>query len=197
MNFLASPEIVTAMAFSGDLNFNPMTDSIQTPNGPFKFEAPSGDRLPTNGYIAGNLEFAPSPMPAPQPDTEIAISPSSTRLEILEPFDSVFSAGPRELPELTCLLRVRGKCTTDHISAAGPWLKYKGHLSNISENTLMTAVNDEGGQINVARDAGGEDTIPKVMQKYKARNEPWMLVVDDNCEWRWSSSTRSSSDIRR
>jgi homoaconitase len=180
MNFLASPEIVTAMAFSGDLNFNPMTDSIETPNGPFKFNAPSGDRLPTSGYIPGNLEFSPSPMPAPQPETDIAISPSSTRLEILEPFDSVFANGSAELPELTCLLRVRGKCTTDHISAAGPWLKFKGHLSNISENTLMTAVNDEGGQINVARDANGEDTIPKVMQKYKARNEPWMLVVDDN-----------------
>jgi homoaconitase len=182
MNFLASPEIVTAMAFSGDLNFNPMTDSIETPNGPFKFQPPSGDRLPVSGYIPGNLEFSPSPMPAPQPETEIAISPSSTRLEILEPFGSVFANGSAELPELTCLLRVRGKCTTDHISAAGPWLKYKGHLSNISENTLMTAVNDEGGQINVARDANGEDTIPKVMQKYKARNEPWMLVVDDNCE---------------
>jgi len=184
MNFLASPEIVTAMAFSGDLNFNPMTDSIETPNGPFKFQPPSGDRLPVQGYVPGNLDFSPSPMPAPQPDTEIAISPSSTRLEILEPFDTVFANGSAELPELTCLLRVRGKCTTDHISAAGPWLKYKGHLSNISENTLMTAVNDEGGQINVARDANGEDTIPKVMQKYKARNEPWMLVVDDNCELR-------------
>ena len=72
--------------------------------------------------------------------------------------------------------------TTDHISAAGAWLKYKGHLSNISENTLMTAVNDEGGNINVARDQNGEeDTIPRTMQKYKGRNEPFMLVVDDNC----------------
>ncbi|TXT12941.1 hypothetical protein VHUM_01342 [Vanrija humicola] len=180
LNFLASPELVTAFAFAGDLNFNPTTDSIDTPNGPFKFKAPSGDRLPPVGYTAGDLSFAPAPSPKPIPETEIAISPSSTRLEILEPFDSVFAAGPAELPELTCLLRVRGKCTTDHISAAGPWLKYKGHLSNISENTLMTAVNDEGGQINVARDAQGEDTIPHIMQRYKARNEPWMLVVDDN-----------------
>ncbi|RSH81259.1 aconitate hydratase [Apiotrichum porosum] len=180
MNFLASPEIVTAMAFAGDLNFNPATDSIETPNGPFKFQAPSGDRLPPSGYTGGDLSFSPSPSPAPVPETEIAISPSSTRLEILEPFGTDFANGPAELPELTCLLRVRGKCTTDHISAAGAWLKYKGHLSNISENTLMTAVNDEGGQINVARDASGEDTIPHVMQKYKARSEPWMLVVDDN-----------------
>jgi homoaconitase len=182
MNFLASPEIVTAMAFSGDLNFNPMTDSIETPNGPFKFQPPSGDRLPPQGYTGGDLSFAPTPSPKPVPETEIAISPSSTRLEILEPFGSAFANGPTELPELTCLLRVRGKCTTDHISAAGAWLKYKGHLSNISENTLMTAVNDEGGEINVARDAEGEDTIPHIMQRYKKRGEPWMLVVDDNCE---------------
>ncbi|CAK9783016.1 putative aconitate hydratase [Cutaneotrichosporon oleaginosum] len=180
MNFLASPEIVTAMAFSGDLNFNPMTDSIETPNGPFKFQPPSGDRLPPQGYTGGDLSFAPTPSPKPVPETEIAISPTSTRLEILEPFGTAFADGPAELPELTCLLRVRGKCTTDHISAAGAWLKYKGHLSNISENTLMTAVNDEGGEINVARDAEGEDTIPHIMQRYKKRGEPWMLVVDDN-----------------
>ncbi|WVR08789.1 aconitate hydratase, mitochondrial [Kwoniella sp. DSM 27419] len=181
MNFLASPEIVTAMAFSGDLNFNPVTDSIPTPNGPFKFTAPSGDRLPPTGYTPGDLSYAPSPSPQPEPNTEIAISPSSTRLEILEPFGSNFANGGGELAPMTCLMRVRGKCTTDHISAAGAWLKYKGHLSNISENTLMTAVNDEGGQINVARDQGGEeDTIPKTMQKYKARDEPWMLVVDEN-----------------
>jgi len=74
------------------------------------------------------------------------------------------------------------RSTTDHISAAGAWLKYKGHLSNISENTLMTAVNDEGGNINVARDVdGSEDTIPRTMQKYQQRGEGWMLVVDDNC----------------
>lgn len=189
MNFLASPEIVTAMAFSGDLNFNPVTDSIPTPNGPFKFSPPSGDRLPPTGYTPGDLSYAPSPSPKPEPSTEIAISPSSTRLEILEPFGTNFPSGGGELPQLTCLMRVRGKCTTDHISAAGAWLKYKGHLSNISENTLMTAVNDEGGQINVARDVSGEeDTIPKTMQKYKARQEPWMLVVDDNCKFDSSSN---------
>ncbi|WVO18161.1 aconitate hydratase, mitochondrial [Cryptococcus depauperatus] len=181
MNFLASPEIVTAMAFSGDLNFNPVTDSIPTPNGPFKFEPPSGDRLPPSGYTPGDLTYTPSVSPKPEPQTEIVISPSSIRLEILEPFGTNFPLGGGELTELTCLMRVRGKCTTDHISAAGAWLKYKGHLSNISENTLMTAVNDEGGQINVARDISGqEDTIPRIMQQYKARSEPWMLVVDEN-----------------
>ncbi|ORY21158.1 putative aconitate hydratase [Naematelia encephala] len=180
MNFLASPEIVTAMAFSGDLTFNPTTDSIETPNGPFRFSAPTGERLPPSGYIPGDLSYAPSPLPVPVPETEIAISPSSSRLEILEPFGTNFPSGSGELSG-RCLMRVRGKCTTDHISAAGAWLKYKGHLSNISENTLMTAVNDENGQINSAKDVNGEeDTIPRTMQKYKARGEPWMLVVDDN-----------------
>ena len=69
--------------------------------------------------------------------------------------------------------------TTDHISAAGPWLKYKGHLSNISENLLITAVNDEGGEVNVAVDSDGQDTIPNIAKRYKAKDQPWMLVVDD------------------
>ena len=123
MNFLASPEIVTAMAFSGDLNFNPTTDTIDTPSGPFRFTPPSGDRLPPTGYTPGDLSYAPSPGPRPEPETEIAIAPTSGRLEILEPFESNIKGGKGELEELTCLMRVRGKCTTDHISAAGPWLK--------------------------------------------------------------------------
>lgn len=97
------------MAFSGDLNFNPQTDSIQTPSGPFRFSPPSGDRLPPSGYTPGDLSYSPSPSPRPVPETEIAISPDSARLEILEPFGSAFSAGPREMPEMTCLMRVRGK----------------------------------------------------------------------------------------
>ncbi|EIW69283.1 hypothetical protein TREMEDRAFT_68617 [Tremella mesenterica DSM 1558] len=183
MNFLASPEIVTAMSFSGSLLFNPITDSIVLENGKaFRFEVPIGDTLPPRGYELGEKSYIPEPNPEPVSETEVKISKDSQRLEVLEPFDSVFEDGPRELEGLTCLLRVRGKCTTDHISAAGAWLKYKGHLTNISENTLMTAVNDENGQINVAVDplTGDEDTIPRTMQKYKARGEPWMLVVDDN-----------------
>ena len=122
MNFLASPTIVTAMAFSGKLSFNPATDSIPLPSGgSFKFEAPVGEDLPSQGFAAGALSLYPTPNPKPQPDTEIVISPTSTRLEILEPFESQF--GPQnsrglELPSLKVLMRVQGKCTTDHISAA-------------------------------------------------------------------------------
>ena len=189
MNFLASPTTVTAMAFSGKLSFNPMTDSIPLPNGDvFKFTPPVGQDLPSSGFTAGNTTYYPSPMPEPQPETEVVIKPDSQRLEILEPFTSHFDNNPRglELPSLKVLMRVRGKCTTDHISAAGPWLKYKGHLTNISENLLITAVNDEGGEVNVAFDHDREtgqsetDTIPGVAKRFKARGQPWALVVDEN-----------------
>ncbi|KAG8826687.1 aconitate hydratase [Serendipita sp. 401] len=190
MNFLGSPSVVTAMAFSGKLSFNPVTDSVSTPTGEqFKFTAPVGVTLPENGFESGNPAFYPTPNPKPQPDTPIVISPTSSRLEVLEPFESHFPNNePGELPAMTCLMRVRGKCTTDHISAAGPWLKYKGHLKNISENLLITAVNDENGEVNVAMDHDAKesleetatDTIPKVAQRFKARNQPWALVVDEN-----------------
>ncbi|OBZ78764.1 Homocitrate dehydratase, mitochondrial, partial [Grifola frondosa] len=190
MNFLASPTVVTAMAFSGRLSFNPMSDSIPLPSGEqFKFSPPTGRDLPVAGFTPGDTTFYPSPTPAPQPDTEIVIKPDSQRLELLEPFSSHFGEHNRrglELPSLKVLMRVRGKCTTDHISAAGPWLKYKGHLTNISENLLITAVNDEGGEVNVAFDHEHDpsqsetDTIPGVAKRLKARNQPWALVVDEN-----------------
>ncbi|KAG7450306.1 aconitate hydratase [Guyanagaster necrorhizus] len=192
MNFLASPTIVTAMAFSGKLSFNPLTDSLPLPSGEsFKFEPPVGRDLPANGFTPGDLSFYPSPIPEPHPETEVVISKDSQRLELLEPFASYFGENTLnsrglELPSLRVLMRVRGKCTTDHISAAGPWLKYKGHLTNISENLLITAVNDEGGDVNVAFDYDhaptepATDTIPGVAKRFKARNQPWALVVDDN-----------------
>ncbi|RDB28407.1 Homocitrate dehydratase, mitochondrial [Hypsizygus marmoreus] len=186
MNFLASPTIVTAMAFSGKLSFNPMTDSLTLPSGTsFKFTAPSGQDLPSAGFTAGETSYYPQPTPQPKPEVQVVIKPGSQRLELLEPFSSHFgesNARGLEFPPLTVLMRVRGKCTTDHISAAGPWLKYKGHLTNISENLLITAVNDEGGDVNVAfdHDQNITGTIPEVAKAFKARQQPWALVVDDN-----------------
>lgn len=186
MNFLASPTVVTAMAFSGKLSFNPMTDSIPTPDGgSFTFQPPKGQDLPAAGFTPGNTDFYPIRNPKPQPEVDIVIKPDSQRLEILQPFGSHFGPhNPRglELPSLKVLLRVRGKCTTDHISAAGPWLKYKGHLTNISENLLITAINDEGGDMNVAfdKETNTTGTIPEVAKRYKARNQPWALIVDEN-----------------
>lgn len=122
MNFLASPTIVTAMAFSGKLTFNPVSDAISLSSGElFKFSPPSGQDLPTEGFALGNTDYYPSPTPEPQPETQVIINKDSQRLELLEPFLSHFGPqNPRrlELPPLKVLMRVRGKCTTDHISAA-------------------------------------------------------------------------------
>ncbi|KAF8633913.1 hypothetical protein AX15_001099 [Amanita polypyramis BW_CC] len=188
MNFLASPTIVTAMSFSGRLSFNPITDSIPLPSGEnFKFSPPIGQDLPPSGFAKGNPDYYPTPSPNPQPDVEIIINENSQRLEVLKPFPSHFGEGSGnnrglELPPSKVLMRIRGKCTTDHISAAGPWLKYKGHLTNISENLLITAVNDEGGEVNVAfdRDMNTQGTIPEIAKSFKARSQPWALIVDEN-----------------
>lgn len=170
MNFLASPDIVTAMvrliptwidafiplitlssqAFSGKLSFDPRHDELIGADGkPFKFDPPAGEMLPAAGFTAGNTSYLPEPVPEPVPSTPLAISPTSTRLELLQPFEPHFSAeqfadpsAKLEFEELRCLLRIRGKCTTDEISAAGKWLKYKGHLSNlacVSRSVLILA----------------------------------------------------------
>ena len=127
MNFLASPTIVTAMSYAGKLSFNPMTDSLTEPSGKsFRFQPPTGKDLPSAGFTSGDVSYYPKPMPEPRPETEIVIRSDSQRLEILQPFDSHF--GPHntrglELPPLKVLMRVRGKCTTDHISAAVRWFR--------------------------------------------------------------------------
>ena len=185
MNILASPEIVTAMAFAGRMDFNPMTDSIMAPDGkPFKFEPPQGEQLPRNGFTAGNVAYLPQAMPEPVAEADVVISPTSSRLEPLEPFVSPFAQGNYELPSMRCLVKIKGKCTTDAISAAGPWLRYKGHLTNISENTLIGATNGENDKMNSVRDftseAGDEVTIPTLAKKLKAGGQPWMVVADHN-----------------
>lgn len=189
MNILASPEIVTAMAFAGRMDFNPMVDSITAPDGkPFRFEPPQGEQLPSNGFIPGETSYLPNAMPEPQASADIVISPTSSRLEPLQPFVSPFadsnSTGDYELPAMRCLVRIKGKCTTDAISAAGPWLRYKGHLTNISENTLIGATNGENDTVNSVRsfvDKTKEDvSIPTLAKKLKAQGQPWMVVADHN-----------------
>ncbi|GJJ09416.1 hypothetical protein Clacol_003638 [Clathrus columnatus] len=170
MNFLASPTTVTALAYSGKLSFNPLLDNLQTPDGrPFKFQPPVGVTLPSDGFTPGVAAYYPTLNPKPQSDVEIVIAPNSARLEVLQPFLSHFGPfNPRglELPSMTVLMRVRGKCTTDHISAA--------------------AMNDEGGEMNVAFDydhAPNEpfkDSIPNVAERFKLRGTTWALVVDQN-----------------
>lgn len=185
MNFLASPEIVTAMSYAGTTTFNPLTDTIPTPSGkPFQFSPPSGLDLPSAGFAQGNPKFAPIPG-VPSPDQAVIIFPTSDRLAVLEPF-AQFPAG--ELQGLRVLYKVKGQCTTDTISAAGPWLKYKGHLPNISANTLIGAVNAETGETNVAYDhfdlarssEPPKSGIPQLAEKWKKQGKEWMVVAESN-----------------
>ncbi|VEU23480.1 DEKNAAC104713 [Brettanomyces naardenensis] len=177
-NFLTSPDIVTAMIYSGSMDFNPLTDSLTTPEGKkFKFEPPVGDQLPSQGFLEGRSEFYPELEPKPQPKVQIAVAPDSDRLQLLKTFPAWTGS---EL-STTVILKVEGKCTTDHISAAGPWLKYKGHLGNIAHNTLIGAVNKETGEVNTAYDLDGKSYgIPELMQKWKDESRPWVVVAEHN-----------------
>lgn len=181
MNFLASPELVTAMSYSGETTFNPMTDAIPLPSGgEFRFAPPSGRELPVSGFASGKAEFQPV-VGRPDPSITIQIDPASDRLAVLAPFEP-FTPGV-EL-DLTVLVKVKGQCTTDTISAAGPWLKYKGHLPNISENTLIGAINAETGETNSVMDITTPDnekcTIPQLAKRWKANNKPWLVVAEHN-----------------
>lgn len=175
LNFLTSPDLVTAFAYAGRTNFNPETQDIDG----FKFSPPSeGYESPPRGYTAGDRkEFYPPWDPQPNPSIEVSVSPTSSRLQLLEPFP----AWDGKEMILRVLLKVQGKCTTDHISAAGPWLKYKGHLENISNNTLIGAVNADTGKTNRVSDFdGSEMTIPDLMIQWKSEGIPWAVVAEDN-----------------
>ena len=178
MSFLASPELVTAMSYSGSTSFNPMTDSIPVLNGaPFSFKPPQGTELPGSGFSIGNPDFLPTSA-KPDPGTQIVVEPESDRLALLEPF-APFPDG--DLVGLKVLYKVRGQCTTDTISAAGPWLKYKGHLPNIAENTLIGAINAETGETNTAYDVdGSKSSIPELAKRWKEQGQNWLVVAESN-----------------
>ncbi|SCW03125.1 LAFE_0G03488g1_1 [Lachancea fermentati] len=178
MNFLTSPEMVTAMIYSGNAQFNPVTDPIVLEDGSeFKFSAPKGQELPGEGFTLGREKFYPPVDPQPDASVEIKVSPTSDRLQLLDPFQPW---NGKEI-KTNVLLKVEGKCTTDHISAAGVWLKYKGHLENISYNTLIGAQNKETGEVNKAYDLDGTAFgIPELMMKWKDENRPWTVVAEHN-----------------
>lgn len=141
--FVASPEIVTAFAIAGDMSFNPMTDSLTDANGKaFKLQPPTGDELPSKGYDPGENTYQAPPENRTQ--VNVAVSPTSNRLQLLKPFDKW---NGKDITEVPILIKVKGKCTTDHISMAGPWLKYRGHLDNISNNMLIGAINIVNGRL--------------------------------------------------
>lgn len=176
--FVASPEIVTALALAGDLRFNPLTDQLTDKNGKkFKLEAPSGDKLPSQGFDPG-LDTYQAP-PADGSSLKVNVDPKSNRLQLLEPFAKWDG---KDLVDMPVLIKIKGKCTTDHISAAGPWLKYRGHLDNISNNMFIGAINEENGEANNIRNqiTNQFGKVPDVARYYKANKLNWVAVGDEN-----------------
>jgi aconitate hydratase len=176
--FVASPEIVTAMAIAGDLTFNPLTDYLTNNKGEqVKLDGPYGDELPVNGFAVEDAGFV-----APAADgsqVTVAVSPTSDRLQLLDPFAAWEGS---DIKGLKLLIKAKGKCTTDHISMAGPWLKYRGHLDNISNNMLIGAVNFFNEKTdNVKNQLTGEyASVPKVQREYKAQGIGSLVVGDEN-----------------
>ncbi|KAI0369242.1 aconitate hydratase [Pilatotrama ljubarskyi] len=176
--FVASPDIVTAMAFAGDLRFNPLQDTLTGTDGkPFKFSDPAGFELPPRGYDPGQNTFQPPP--EDRASVQVAIDPKSERLQVLKPFPPWDGKTPTDLP---ILIKVKGKCTTDHISAGGPWLKYRGHLENISQNCLIGAINAENGEANKVKNqiTGEYGPVPQTAAYYRDHGIKWVVVGDHN-----------------
>lgn len=176
--FVASPEIVTALAIAGRLTFNPVTDALANENGEqVKLDEPKGFELPPNGFDVKDAGYQ-----APAEDgssVEVIVDPNSERLQLLDPFPAWEGT---DLLGLKLLIKVQGKCTTDHISAAGKWLKYRGHLDNISNNLLIGAVNAFNGKMNSVKNqlTGEYDEVPKVQRAYKAAKIGSIVVGDEN-----------------
>ena len=176
--FVASPEIVTAFAIAGTLDFNPETDFLTNENGEkVKLDPPTGNNLPERGFEVEDQGLIP-----PSTDfqkIEITVNPESDRLQLLTPFEPWEGS---DLFNLKLLIKARGKCTTDHISMAGPWLTYRGHLDNISNNLLIGATNDFNGKTNSVKNqvTGEYDTVPNTARAYKKAGLGSVIVGDEN-----------------
>ncbi len=176
LSFISSPETVIAMAFGGTFDFNPLTDTIKTDDGKdFKFDPPQGDVYPSQGYATKDSGYE-----APSNSGEVVIDPSSERLSFLDPF-------PKQDPisdyqELPVLLKAAGKCTTDHISQAGPWLKYRGHLDNISNNMFLGANHEFSGETGKGKhpESGELEELNKIARYYKGKGKGWVAFGDEN-----------------
>lgn len=176
--FVASPEIVTALAIAGDLTFNPLTDTLTNELGQqVMLDPPAGDELPLRGFAVEDAGYL-----APALDGSkivVSVSPESKRLQLLQPFKAWEGT---DLTGLRLLIKAKGKCTTDHISMAGPWLKFRGHLDNISNNLLIGATNFFNSAINSVKNqlTGGYDEVPKVQREYLAKGIGSVVVGDEN-----------------
>ncbi|MGI9549095.1 MAG: aconitate hydratase [Bdellovibrionales bacterium] len=175
LSFIASPEIVMAIGLAGRLDFNPETDSIKQDGKSFQFKAPVAKELPEKDFVVDTKGYV-----APQgSQVKVQIKENSERLARLEPFSAWDG---KDFEDLFLLCKARGKCTTDHISPAGFWLKYRGHLDKISDNLLIGAVNDYTGQTGRTLNllSGKEDTFSAVARDYKSQGKAWIIVGDEN-----------------
>ena len=176
--FVTSPEMVAALAISGRLDFNPLTDKLLNDNGEeVMFAPPHGDELPVKGFEVDDPGYQ-----APAEDgsgVEIAVRPDSQRLQLLDPFPAWDG---QNITGAKVLIKAEGKCTTDHISMAGPWLRFRGHLDNISNNMLIGAVNAFNGKTNLVKNqlTGAYAEVPAVQRQYKANAIPTIVVGDQN-----------------
>ncbi len=176
--FVASPEITTALAIAGTLTFNPLTDYLTNDKGEkIKLKEPQGIEMPVKGFAVEDAGFQ-----APAEDGSnipVIVSPTSDRLQLLEPFASWKE---NDLKHLKVLIKAKGKCTTDHISMAGPWLKYRGHLDNISNNLLIGAVNFFNEKTNLVKNqlTGVYGPLPETQRAYKAAGVGSVIVADEN-----------------
>ena len=176
--FVASPEIVTAFAIAGDLTFNPVTDSLINAEGKsVKLEEPKGIEMPVEGFsVEDNGYIEPAEDGS---NIEIHVDPLSKRLQLLEPFKPWSGT---DLKNLKLLIKAKGKCTTDHISMAGPWLRFRGHLENISDNMLIGAVNSFNDKTNSVKNqiSGGYNTVPDAARAYKTAGLGSVVIGDEN-----------------
>jgi len=176
--FVASPEIVTALAIAGNLTFNPITDSLINEEGKsVKLDEPKGDELPEKGFSVKDIGFQP---PAENGSSvEVKIDPNSSRLQLLNNFP-IWDG--KDLLGLKLLIKTKGKCTTDHISMAGPWLKYRGHLDNISNNLLIGAVNFFNDKTNIVKNQLSSEytAIPEAARAYKKAGFGSIIIGDEN-----------------
>lgn len=177
LGFISSPELVVAMAFSGSMKFNPLKDTLKDKDGnDFKFKPPTGDVLPKNGYSSKDSGYE-----APTRSGEVVIDPTSERLAFLEPFSRPELKTDYE--DLPLLLKAQGKCTTDHISQAGPWLKFRGHLDNISNNMFLGATNAFTGGTGTGNSPISSEKdieINKIARSLKEQGLGWVAVGDEN-----------------
>jgi aconitate hydratase len=179
MNFIGSPELVIALSLGGSLSFNPLNDELTAEDGTkFKLQPPEvAPEVPQIGFKEGVDVYVP---PASNPDSvQVLIDKNSTRLQILAPFEKWDG---QDLTDLPIMVKAKGKCTTDHISPAGPWLMYRGHLDKLSDNLLLGAVNAFSGEVGKGKNIlnNNVESFPNIARQYKAKKMRWVIIGDSN-----------------